>query len=131
MNHEELTAAARANWDAKAAIAGSKYNRQINPEAAAHFQRLIADSASEGAAEADRRMRDYGTLNCLACGGSGHIGDATPAGYIRVPIEPTLEMLAAIGWGGEVDLMIGHSTALSETAANYAAMIAARPQQKE
>jgi len=56
---------------------------------------------------------------------------AIPSGYVLVPIEPTLEMLAAIGWGGEVDLMIGHSTAFVETQANYAAMIAARPQQKE
>lgn len=63
----------------KAAIQGSKYNRQTDPVAAARFEKLIADSAAEGAAEADRCMRDYGTLDCPSCGGSGHIGDVAAA----------------------------------------------------
>ena len=68
----------------KAAFPASKYRLEIDPVAAAKFAEIINQIADEGEAERERCMRDYGTLNCPACGGSGHIADAMAA----QPVQP-------------------------------------------
>lgn len=67
----------------KAAFPASKYRLEIDPVAAAKFAEVIDQIAAEGEAEREQCMRDYGTLNCPACGGSGHIADAMAAQPVR------------------------------------------------
>lgn len=45
-----------------------------------------------------------------------------------VPVEPTVEIIAALGFSGDVDLAIGHGAISEEIAKNYAAALAAAPQ---
>lgn len=45
-----------------------------------------------------------------------------------VPVEPTIAMIAALGWGGDEVLAIGHAMMSSGIADEYAAMLAAAPQ---
>jgi len=59
----------------KAALPASKYRLEIDPVAAVKFMEIIDQEAEKGRQEAEQCMRDYGTLDCPACGGSGHIGD--------------------------------------------------------
>ena len=59
----------------KAALPASKYHRERNPVDAAKFLEIVNKIAEEGAAEREQCLRDYGTLDCPACGGSGHIAD--------------------------------------------------------
>lgn len=71
----------------KAALPASKYRLEIDPVAAVKFMEIIDQEADRQ--EAEQCMRDYGTLDCPACGGSGHIGDVkqpaqVPAGSIRL-----------------------------------------------
>lgn len=73
----------------KAALPASKYRLEIDPVAAVKFMEIIDQEAEKGRQEAEQCMRDYGTLDCPACGGSGHIGDVkqpaqVPAGSIRL-----------------------------------------------
>ena len=44
-----------------------------------------------------------------------------------VPAEPTIEMLAALGWDGDVNLAIGHGAITGELEGAYAAMLAVAP----
>lgn len=53
-----------------------------------------------------------------------------PEGYVLVPVDPTIEMLAAIGWGGDVDLAIGHAAITGEIYDCYKAMLAAAQSDK-
>jgi hypothetical protein len=50
---------------------------------------------------------------------------AVPEGYVLVPVEPTIEMIAAIGWNGDVDMAIGHAKISEEVAHAYKAMLTA------
>lgn len=50
-----------------------------------------------------------------------------PEGWKPVPVEPTLEMIAALGFGGDVDLVIGHAAIAQNLEEIYAAMLAAAP----
>jgi len=50
-----------------------------------------------------------------------------PNGWKLVPVEPTIEMIAALGWNGDIDLAIGHAKISGEIEKIYAAMLAARP----
>lgn len=50
-----------------------------------------------------------------------------PTGYALVPIEPTVEMIAALGFAGDADIAIGHARAFKETVDAYASMLAAAP----
>ena len=59
----------------RVALQASKYRLEIDPVAAASFAEAIETIRKEGEEEHDRCMREYGTLDCPACGGSGHIGD--------------------------------------------------------
>ena len=61
----------------RAANQASKYRLEIDPVAAKKFLDAIETIRKEGEEEHDRCMKEYGTLNCPACGGSGHIGDVT------------------------------------------------------
>lgn len=82
----------------KAALPASKYRLEIDPVAAKKFMEVMDQVAEEGEKERERCMRDYGTLNCPSCGGSGHIADAMAdalPGWKLVPAEPTPEIIAA------------------------------------
>ncbi len=116
----------------KAALPASKYRLEIDPVAAAKFAEVIDQIAEEGEAERDQCMRDYGTLDCPHCGGSGHIADAMaaqpaqmPDGYVLVPVEPT----QAMQYAG----LYARNNAVIEsiTTAIYRAMLAAAPSTKE
>lgn len=47
--------------------------------------------------------------------------------YRSVPIEPTIEMIAALGFDGDTELAIGHGAISVQLSAAYAAMLAAAP----
>ena len=52
---------------------------------------------------------------------------AIPEGHVVVPKEPTIEMIAALGFMGDVAMAIGHA-AISETIANnYRSALLAAP----
>ena len=60
-----------------------------------------------------------------------HINDVVkmvaPSGWKLVPVEPTIEMIAALGWGGDEVLAVGHGAISGGIADEYAAMLAAAP----
>ena len=62
----------------KAALPASKYQLEIDPEAQRKFLQAIETIRQEGAAERDECLSKYGTLDCPACHGSGHIADTEP-----------------------------------------------------
>ena len=67
----------------KTALKASHYHAETDPAAAKRLADAIETIRKEGEAEHDRCIREYGTLDCPACGGSGHIGDvkAVPEYY--------------------------------------------------
>lgn len=50
-----------------------------------------------------------------------------PDGWKLVPMEPTIEMIAALGFGGDTDLAIGHGSISFELAASYRAALSSSP----
>lgn len=54
-------------------------------------------------------------------------GDAVPAGFKLVPVEPTMAMVAALAFKGDELMAIGHSLISKEVMDDYAAMLAAAP----
>lgn len=52
-----------------------------------------------------------------------------PVGYQLVPVEPTMAMIAALAWGGDEDLALGHAAISAEVRTDYSRMLAAAPQQ--
>ena len=74
----------------KTALKASRHHAETDPAAAKRLADAIETIRKEGEAEHDRCIREYGTLDCPACGGSGHIGDVkqpaqqVPAGSIRL-----------------------------------------------
>lgn len=52
---------------------------------------------------------------------------AVPDGWKLVPLEPTIEMIAAMQFKGDIDIAIGHAQFCKEAAEDYAAMLAAAP----
>lgn len=50
-----------------------------------------------------------------------------PAGYRLVPEEPSLEMIAALGFGGDVALVIGHAAISEEVEQSYRSLLDAAP----
>jgi hypothetical protein len=52
-----------------------------------------------------------------------------PEGWRLVPVDPTPEMIAALGFNGDVDLAIGHAAISMDVANLYRAAIAAAPDQ--
>ncbi len=64
---------------------------------------------------------------CLSQTWNSLLSRAIPEGHVVVPKEPTIEMIAALGFGGDVAMAIGHA-AISETIANnYRAALSAAP----
>ena len=61
----------------KAAILANRHRIKVDPVAAKQFLDTIEGIRKENEAENERLEREHGTLNCPACGGSGHIGDVT------------------------------------------------------
>jgi hypothetical protein len=52
---------------------------------------------------------------------------AVPDGFVLVPVTPTIEMIAAIGFGGDVDIAVGHAAVCADVERTYKAMLASRP----
>ncbi|MDH1234442.1 hypothetical protein [Stutzerimonas stutzeri] len=52
-------------------------------------------------------------------------------GKALVPVEPTIEMIAALGFGGDVALAIGHAAISAEVEQTYKAMLNAAMAAKE
>lgn len=50
-----------------------------------------------------------------------------PEGWKLVPLEPTIEMIAALGFGGDTELAIGHGSISVELAASYRASLSISP----
>lgn len=50
-----------------------------------------------------------------------------PEGWQLVPKDPTIEMVAALGWEGDEVLAVGHALISKGIADSYAAMLAAAP----
>jgi len=50
-----------------------------------------------------------------------------PEGWKLVPVEPTIEMLAALGFDGDVELAIGHAAISKGLEDSYVAMLSAVP----
>lgn len=53
---------------------------------------------------------------------------AVPEGWQLVPKEPTIKMVAALGWEGDEAMAIGHASISEEFAKNYKAILSAAPQ---
>ena len=68
----------------KAALSASQYQLEIDPEAQKKFLRTIEAIRQEGAAERDECLNKFGTLDCPACHGSGHIADANAKVFAAV-----------------------------------------------
>lgn len=60
----------------KAASHAQKHRVRTDPEEARKFFAAVDQILQESAEENDRLLKEHGTLDCPACGGSGHIGDA-------------------------------------------------------
>jgi len=56
---------------------------------------------------------------------------ACPEGWQVVPKEPTFEMIAALGWGGDETLALGHGALSNEIENAYRAMLKSAPQPGE
>ena len=52
---------------------------------------------------------------------------AVPDGWQLVPKEPTIKMIAALGWGGDEDMAVGHGAISFSIENEYKAMLAAAP----
>jgi len=52
-------------------------------------------------------------------------------GKVLVPVEPTIEMIAALGFDGDVALAIGHAAISAEVEQTYRAMLSATLAAKE
>lgn len=52
---------------------------------------------------------------------------AVPEGWQMVPKEPTIAMIAALGWAGDEVLAVGHGLISKGISEDYAAMLAAAP----
>lgn len=50
-----------------------------------------------------------------------------PEGWQCVPIEPTLAMIAAMGWDGDEDLAIGHGSISEKYAEDFKLALSAAP----
>jgi hypothetical protein len=68
--------------------------------------------------------RPFSTLYLLM---EGYILLKIPEGFILVPINPTIEMLVAIGFGGDVDIAIGNAWALEGVELAYTEMLKVAP----
>lgn len=51
----------------------------------------------------------------------------SPSEWQSVPVNPTIEMIAALGFNGDVVLAVGHASACEELTAQYRAMLACAP----
>ncbi len=54
-------------------------------------------------------------------------GMVVPSGWQWMPIVPTIEIIAAIGFDGDVELAIGHAAISDQCVETYNAMLAAAP----
>lgn len=63
----------------RAALLANRHRVQTDPVAAKQFQDVIEQGRREADEENARLIAEHGTLNCPACGGSGHLGDALAA----------------------------------------------------
>lgn len=84
----------------------------------------------KGAAPAPAKYSDM-----VADGGmdprTGHVEQqlrsTSPANWQSVPVNPTIEMIAALGFNGDVALAVGHANACEELTTQYRAMLACAP----
>ena len=67
----------------KAAVLANRYRIGTDPVAAKQFMEGIESIQRENEAENARLLAEHGSLDCPACGGSGHIGD-----YVELPATP-------------------------------------------
>lgn len=67
----------------RAALHANRHRVQTDPVEAKRFHDAIEQGRREAEEENARLIAEHGTLNCPACGGSGHVGDAaaSPAAW--------------------------------------------------
>jgi hypothetical protein len=63
----------------KAAMEAQRYRRQTDPVEAEKFLAAVESIRKEGEEEDKRLIALHGSLDCPACGGSGHVGDTNLA----------------------------------------------------
>ena len=61
----------------RAANEANKHLRATDPAEAQKWADMLDRLRAENEAENERLLAEHGTLNCPACGGSGHIGDVS------------------------------------------------------
>ena len=90
----------------KAAVLANRHRVKIDPVAAKQFTDAIDEMAREGEAENARLIAEHGSLDCPACGGSGHVGDVA---------EPSDEAILAEAqqWGSRNQVMAGNGEPLA------------------
>ena len=71
----------------KAAVLANRHRVKVDPAVAKQFTDAIDEMAREGEAENARLIAEHGSLDCPACGGSGHVGDVA---------EPSDEAIEAL-----------------------------------
>lgn len=66
-------------------------------------------------------------LAAAKAGAPATAAGSVPDGWAVVPVNPTWEMIVALGWGGDEDMAIGHAHITQQMQHNYAAMLRAVP----
>jgi hypothetical protein len=89
----------------------------------------MSDS-SKGGAPAPAKYSDIvadGGMDPRSAHVEQQLRSTSPADWQSVPVNPTIEMIAALGFNGDVPLAVGHASACEELTAQYRAMLACAP----
>ncbi|AHY45246.1 hypothetical protein [Stutzerimonas decontaminans] len=89
----------------------------------------MSDS-SKGGAPAPAKYSDIvadGGMDPRSAHVEQQLRSTSPADWQTVPVNPTIEMIAALGFNGDVPLAVGHASACEELTAQYRAMLACAP----
>lgn len=74
----------------KAAVRTNRHRIAHDPEAAAQFFKAMNECAADAEHENERLIAEHGSLNCPACGGSGHVGDVAEGDSARIRVASDL-----------------------------------------
>lgn len=103
----------------------------IEPVTFANWTRAEQDAYRKGFAHAQQAAAELVAVTKTTSTGAAVAvqasGQQVPDGYKLVPIEPTLEMIAAFAFKGDVEFAIGHAAIFQEACEDYAEMLAAAP----
>lgn len=86
------------------------------------FNEGVAENSTEWLEAGGREL-----LNTLNANRVPVQAEVIPCGWQLMPLEPTNEMIAAMSFGGEMQVAIGHASAFTAAIADYKAMLSAAP----